>query len=233
MTTKHNISRAAEIYAGAYHPGTFNTNKRAGAPLTPGVVQVSLGAPTLGAVDTIATAQAVAAAGPLTLDGDTDLSSAAAGRNVTITSAGDDTGITFTVTGVDGHGIPVVEVITGASAGTAAGAKAFKRVDSVVASGAAAGNVSVGDGDVLGLPYYIRGLMDLPCIYVGTGGNEIAAATVVAGDTTVPATGTTGDVRGTVETGTTALDGTSEVFIYQIADGSSPEALGGVPQFAG
>ena len=53
-------------------------------------------------------------------------------RNVTILSAGDDSGITFTV--------------TGANAGTATGSSFFKTVTQIATSAASAGNVSAGSG---------------------------------------------------------------------------------------
>jgi hypothetical protein len=76
-----------------------------------------------------------------------------AGRIVTILSAGDDSGISFTVTGTDVNGDAQTESITGANAGTATGAKYFKTVSGISAVGDPAGNVSAGvnasAGDVI------------------------------------------------------------------------------------
>ena len=76
-----------------------------------------------------------------------------AGRIVTILSAGDDSGISFTVTGTDVNGDAQTESITGANAGTATGAKYFKTVSVISAVGDPAGNVSAGvnasAGDVI------------------------------------------------------------------------------------
>lgn len=115
-------------------------------------------------------------------------------RALTILSAGNDSGITFTVRGFDVYGFPLTEVITGANAGTAAGKKAFFSGISVTASAAAAGNVSVGWGNVLGLPAYLNNASHI----VKEFQDDVApaAGTTVAGDQAV-ATGTTGDVRGT------------------------------------
>jgi hypothetical protein len=66
------------------------------------------------------------------------------GRVVTILSAGDDSGISFTVTGTDVNGDSQTESITGANAGTATGAKYFKTVTAIAAVGDPAGNVSAG-----------------------------------------------------------------------------------------
>lgn len=225
MTTKHNISRASQVFAGAFHPGCAASNGRAGAPLG-NLVQVSLGTPTLGATTTIRAAAAHAAAGALTLD-NTALD---VGRNVTITSSGNDSGVTFTVTGYDGHGQLVVEDITGANIGTAAGAKTFKNILSIVSSGAAAGTVAVGDGDVLGLPYAVAKAADVLFQYAGAT-EELSASTLVVADTAA-ATATTGDVRGTIDPNT-ALDGSTEILLWMKVDGSSAAALGGVPQYEG
>lgn len=116
-------------------------------------------------------------------------------RNVRITSAGDDSGKTFTVVGYDLYGYPMSEVITGANAGVASGLKAFKYIASVTPSTTPAGNVSVGTGDVIGLPLRSDYFGDLRIVYNNA---AITASTgYTAADTTSPATTTTGDVRGT------------------------------------
>ena len=66
------------------------------------------------------------------------------GRVVTILSAGDDSGISLTVTGPDVSGDSQPESITGANAGTATGSKYFKTVTAIAAVGDPAGNVSAG-----------------------------------------------------------------------------------------
>lgn len=75
------------------------------------------------------------------------------GRIVTILSAGDDSGISFTVTGTDVNGDSQTESITGANAGTATGAKYFKTLSGISAVGNPAGNASAGvnaaAGDVI------------------------------------------------------------------------------------
>jgi|TARA_R110000824_G_scaffold309306_1_gene496679 hypothetical protein len=67
-----------------------------------------------------------------------------AGRIVTILSAGDDSGISFTVAGTDVNGDSQTESITGANAGTATGSKYFETVTAITAVGDPAGNVSAG-----------------------------------------------------------------------------------------
>ena len=80
---------------------------------------------------------ALAAAGSVTFD---------APRNITILSAGNDSGISFTAVGTDETGTAVSESITGANAGTATGTQLFATITSITAVGNPAGNVSAGSG---------------------------------------------------------------------------------------
>ena len=66
------------------------------------------------------------------------------GRLVTILSAGDDSAISFTVTGTSVTDLAQTESITGANAGTATGVKNFKTITAITAVGNPAGNVSAG-----------------------------------------------------------------------------------------
>jgi hypothetical protein len=68
----------------------------------------------------------------------------ASGRQVTILSAGNDSGISFTVVGTDVNGSALSETVTGANAGTATSSGYFKTVTSITAVGNPAGNVSAG-----------------------------------------------------------------------------------------
>lgn len=100
----------------------------------------------------VAAAQAVAGAGNLTLNGALVADGVAhlgGQRRIYITSAGDDSSITFTVKGtLSGFGNSGIsyqsEVVTGSNASVVATTKLFSTITAVVASGAAAGNVSVG-----------------------------------------------------------------------------------------
>ena len=69
------------------------------------------------------------------------------GQYVTITSAGNDKDIEFTVTGKDKDGNVQVEVIGGTNVGEVVGGKLFTEVTSVKASAATAGTISVGSVD--------------------------------------------------------------------------------------
>ena len=66
------------------------------------------------------------------------------GRLTVIVSAGDDSGISFTVVGTDVTSAAMTETITGADTGTATGSKYFKTITSITAVGDPAGNVEAG-----------------------------------------------------------------------------------------
>ena len=68
----------------------------------------------------------------------------ASGRQVTLLSAGDDSGISFTVVGTDVNGDALTETVTGANAGTATSSGFFKTITSITAVGDPAGNMSAG-----------------------------------------------------------------------------------------
>lgn len=95
----------------------------------------------------IAASQTPSGAGNLTLAaGAAAIDSAVGGRIVGITSAGNDSGITFTITGIDQNGLSISEVVTGSSGapGTAVSTKFYKSISKIAVSGAAAGAVTVG-----------------------------------------------------------------------------------------
>lgn len=69
-------------------------------------------------------------------------------RRVLITSGGNDTSITFTITGTDVNGLPISEAVTGASGAAAASALDYATVTSIKPSGAVATTVTVGTNGV-------------------------------------------------------------------------------------
>ena len=97
----------------------------------------------------ISTAVTLSGAGNLTINGavaDGGSVTLDDARQVIITSAGDDSGDTFTVTGTDEAGDAQTEAITGADTGVATGSKYFTTITQIAASGASAGNVEAGTG---------------------------------------------------------------------------------------
>lgn len=109
-------------------------------------------------VNNIATAQSGTAATKLTLNG-----SAASGgiatldsqRRVLITSAGNDSGITFRIRGTDDSGAQVNEILTGGNIAAVASALNYKAITSIVPSGNTASTVQVGTNTVGSTPWAI------------------------------------------------------------------------------
>jgi hypothetical protein len=201
-------------------PGTVNT---VSCPL----VFIDLDNPVATSATSIRAAAAVAGAGAvgslitagLTLD---------VPRNVIITSAGDDSAKTLTVTGKDVYGVVTVETITGANAGVAAGKKAFKSITGITMSAASAGNVSIGIGNVLGFPVNIP---ITALILVELQDNAVASAgTKVAGlNPLTKSTATTADIRGTYVPNS-APDGSKA---YSLIVALPDPTFLGPPQFGG
>ena len=135
----------------------------------------------------------------------------AVARNVRITSGGNDSGITFTVIGYDLYGFPMSETITGANIGVASGIKAFKYIASVTHTGTVAGTITIGTGDVIGLPIRADFFDELRIIY----NNAVVTANTgfTGAVTTSPATAVTGDTRGTYAL-QTASDGVKRLHIF-------------------
>lgn len=100
-----------------------------------------------GSATAIAASQSLAAAGSLVING-----SAASGgvatldsqRQVVIASAGNDSGLTWTVSGTDDTGNFIKDRFAGANAGTAVSNLSFRTVTSITGSAATASTVTVG-----------------------------------------------------------------------------------------
>ena len=183
----------------------------------------------------LATAQAVAAAGNLTLT---------AGAGVTLTngllvldtprcvdvvSAGaGDTTQTATFSGFDQYGKAMTQTVTLNGTTRVSTTKAFKSIASIRISAATAGNISAGTTDTIGLPYKIATKDYLMFTYNETVG-LLAAATKA--DATSPATVSTGDVRGTIALAS-AADGVKRlvatIALPAIACGPNATRIGAV-----
>jgi len=99
-------------------------------------------------------AASIAGAGALTLLTQ-DAGPNGVGYKVRITSAGNDAGITFTIVGIkvgDLTGKFTTEVVTGADTSTADSTNYYAYIESITASGASAGNVSIGTTGSIALP---------------------------------------------------------------------------------
>jgi len=132
-------------------------------------------------------------------------------RTLTFVSGGNDSGITFTVSGWDIYGFPMTETITGGNATAANGAKAWKYISGITHSGSVAGTLTIGTNDVIGLPLQALRFGRVEIAYNNA---WITANTgFTAAVTTSPATATTGDVRGTYAL-QSASDGTKTIQVF-------------------
>lgn len=167
---------------------------------------VNLGTPTTASATAVCAAQAISGTNvAAVITGGAKYSAATGtvplgaptGRNVNVVSsnAGDTTQV-VTVTGTDMYGNTMREAITLNGTTTVQGKKAFAAVSAVSVSATMTGNLSVGDGTILGFPVYLPNATWI--LRETQDGATATAGTVVAGaGITVPATATSADVRGT------------------------------------
>ena len=251
MTTRHTITHADEIYAGnAYDPALGRRGivwprtyyKQFGAPAaadTDSMIKAatSTEAPDTETVtytpDTDTVSPTDGAQGTVTINGvlywELDVA-----RNIltTVTHSSSVVAMTITVTGLDEYKKDMSEDIAVAATGTSQvdnGAKAFKYVRSIALTAAAdaeANTVNVGIGDVLGLPFKITNKDDVISTNVD---GSIEDATIVVGDTTDPATASTGDTRGTLDF-TQASNATLRFAAEFLIDHSGGTATFGIAQ---
>ena len=170
---------------------------------------------TFGTVDAtdpngLSTAASISGAAALTLNGALIADSKYTtgdniGQVITILSAGDDSGITFTIVGTDANGDALTEIVTGANAGTASSSGYFNTVDSITTSASSAGNVSAG---VLGAILATSGEMGTGTVFAGRtrirGLQGVSAAT--AGNILFKNTSVTGTTLLAIPTSTSATD---------------------------
>lgn len=202
------------------------------------------------ATNNLATVQVPVAATPLTLTAGTGITSSGGnfyidgipaanpttdisklvGRNVRITSVGNDSSATASVLGIDIYGVVMHETLTLTNASVVSGKKAFKAITSITPAGTLSGsNVSVGTGDVYGFPmrsdFFSDGLIFWNTALITATTGYLAAVT------TDPATATTGDVRGTYAV-QSASDATKRLIMYQTYKSFTTVAtMFGVTQF--
>ena len=186
-------------------------------------VRIDLGAPDAADADGVCASQAGTAATAMTING-----ALAAGGVATfdvprnVVAAWTNTA-TITVTGTDEYGVRVVE--TSGSGTSFAGKKAFKTVTSVVPSANITG-ATVGTGDVLGLPIFLRSVSQV--LREMADNATPTAGTTVAGVLTEPSA-TTGDVRGTYDPNS-ACDGQ---IVFSLIVATPDPGDRGLTQFGG
>jgi hypothetical protein len=163
----------------------------------------------------VCAAQAIAAAGNATINGASATASVATfdyARAFTVVSSNaGDTSQTVTITGTDYYGQAQTQRVTLNGTTTVTSTKTFKTITQVAVSAALAGNLSVGNANVYGLPYAVTNAAYL----LRTGWDSAVAdngGTFVAADATTPSI-TTGDVRGTFAPSGNAANGTRRLVI--------------------
>lgn len=188
------------------------------------LVLVSLGSPIATVATNLRAAAAVGAGGLLTLL----INKLDVPRNIIFTSSGNDSGRTFTINSKDVYGVALREAVTGANAGVAAGVKAHFSDITISVDAACAGTVSIGVGNVLGLPVYVPITTQILAEFVDNG--NATAGTKVAGLAVgTKSTAITADVRGTYVPNSAPDASKGYQLLVALED---PDFLGN-PQFAG
>lgn len=170
------------------------------------------------------------------------------GRGVSITGVSGGSGGNVTVRGFDIMGYPMTEIIAApAGAGITYGKKAFKHVYSATPAFTDAHNYSIGTSDVFGFSIRSDYWEALNIFYNGT--YQTVTTGWLGAVVTSPATGTTGDVRGTYQVDTTgggtgaglaAPNGTIRMSVYMsvpimtlvMANPGYPDPFYGVSQYS-
>lgn len=122
-------------------------------------------------------------------------------RGLRITGAGGSTGGTFLVAGWDIYCQPMTELVTVAAASTGYTFKTFKYIASVTPTFTDAATYTVGTTDLFGFNY--RSTVWEETAVFWNGAAQTSVTGWVAADVTSPATTTTDDVRGTIQTSAT------------------------------
>lgn len=189
-------------------------------------VALDLGSPIAGAAANISAAQAVAAAGNLTITGALATNSIAlmdVPRTLQFvsTNAGDTTQ-TATITGVDEYGQKVTETVTLNGTTVVTSKKAVMQVSKIAISAATVGNISAGASNIIGLPIALY-KSAVQVLKEAQDGAAPTAGTFANADGATP-TATTGDVRGTYLPNATP-DGSKGFVIYALVPDPSDNGV--------
>lgn len=228
--SKQNITNASQLYSGKgrYAP-LFGRNGRVGSRIDP-LVKLDLGAPIIGDPNGMIETQNLTSAGVFSVDVTVAAALIAAAldgvcdipRNIVAAWTGT---AVITITGTDEYDEPMSEA--SASGTSLTGKKAFKTINNISVSGDVTA-LTVGTGDVLGLPLQLEGEYDILALYADITEEKIASVFVAADDSV--ATTTTGDIRGTVNPDT-VLDGSVNFYCWMKVKGTNTKReLVGVTQ---
>lgn len=119
-------------------------------------VTVTVGPLASAVANNIAASQSVSGASAVNLNGALASGGVATldtPRRVRITSAGNDSGITFAIAGTNWSGAAISETLTGANASTADSVLDYATVTSIKTSGSTASTITVGTNGVAGSPW--------------------------------------------------------------------------------
>lgn len=235
-----------DLMFGPVYVGGNSNNSAGSSPMGLGVgpmgrVYIFDAVPLAKNTTNLATAQAVAGAGNLTLTAGTGVTSTTDATGVVrlvldcercvdvVSSNAGDTTQTVTVYGYDRYGFPMSQAVALNGVTRVATTKAFKQIYRIAVSAAAAGNVSAGTTDVIGLPY--RLLSRDYIVGANFNATAVALSAFTIADATSPATTATTDVRGLL-TLPSAADGIKRAVIAMalpaIACGPSATRVGAV-----
>lgn len=214
------------LFGAAKYARAITTFKRQGIPIHPGLYVKNFGAVATADPDGACASQSVTVGttplavinGALASNG---VATFATPRNVVAAWTGTSV---ITITGTDEYGSRLIE--SSASGTSLAGKKAFKTITSVSLSADVTG-LTVGSGDVLGLPFRV----DANMLLAARANNAIDAGTFVPADTTSPATATTGDPRGTFDPAVAINGSNTLAVLIANLDPSTKVLAYGVKQF--
>jgi hypothetical protein len=253
MTTRHTISHADEIYAGNAYDQYYSPDGRRGivrshiyvhkfdSSTSPAIVGDSDGILSSYATPSLIGYTGTAAAnfigmctGALTSNGATVISLDVP-RNLRFRGSGANSASAFLkIHGRDIHGSPICETIKGPTdGGTVAGKRAFKYIDKMYTTNKFAGVVSLGTGNVLGLPFNLRDKGDVVSVTVdgkqytsgATGYVVIQIGASYA--TTITSSAGQLDAKGSIEFVNPVPDGSKKLAIcYQVYGQSQRTAFG-------
>lgn len=151
-------------------------------------------------------------------------------RNVTITSTGNESARTFTITGTAEYGAAMTEQITGPNATTVSGVKAFKTITAVSVSGALTSTqVKGGTGVAIGFPVRIGDKGKVLGVF-GDGKPESTLTIVTGLSASGTSTATTADVRGTFTTGNAPNGSIAFSAVVLVGDNSTKTGTYGADQ---
>lgn len=217
------LSRANDFFLGRVDYARAFGNKP-GIQITPEIVRKAYGAIATAVAAGISASQTITAPALALINGTlaaSGVATFATPRNVV--AAWTNTAI-ITIVGTDEYGSLITEVSASGTSHT--GKKAFKTITSITPNATVTG-FTAGSGVVIGLPYRVDANDLIQMIQDGAA----TTVTFAPADTTSPATGTTGDIRGTVSFAN-APNATRVFSVWmKVADVSSKIGSYGVKQF--